>query len=280
MTAVAARSERPGPTLKGHLAAIAHLYIYVLDLPDLTKRQEILYFNAALTKSGTKLPRQRSNVFPTQPFVDMFKSWPDNNSLTIHKLRLKTIVLLSLCLMLRPSDIAPRACLFDPHNPLSHKPLVFSTDNIVFNHDGSCDIVFHGIKQDTDRAGFNVHLPPAVDTRLDPVLTLKDYISRTEVYRPVGQKPVFLTISPPYHAISSDTVSNVLKQAIDLAGLAGQGYSAKSFRPTGATVAIDKGYNPKVVQRLGRWKTDTVFFEHYVHSRTQDSYTSDILSLR
>ena len=62
-----------------------------------------------------------------------------------------------------------------------------------------------------------------------------------------------------------------------MAGLHGHGFSAKSFRPTGATSAIDIGCDPKVVHRLGWWKTESVFFEHYVHSRTDVYYTQSLL---
>ena len=60
-------------------------------------------------------------------------------------------------------------------------------------------------------------------------------------------------------------------------GLAGQGFSAKSFRPTGATRAIDGGIDPEIVQKMGRWKCTEVFREHYVHSKTPTIYTKTVL---
>ena len=45
----------------------------------------------------------------------------------------------------------------------------------------------------------------------------------------------FLALNPPYAAIVAKTVAGIMNEAIALVGLSGKGYSAKSFRPTGAT---------------------------------------------
>ena len=46
-----------------------------------------------------------------------------------------------------------------------------------------------------------------------------------------------------------------MEEAIELVGLGNQGFSAKSFRPTGATVAVENWVHPDVVIKIGRWKT-------------------------
>lgn len=51
-----------------------------------------------------------------------------------------------------------------------------------------------------------------------------------------------------------------MQQAVLLAGLSSDEYSAKSFRPTGATTSIANNIDPKSVQKLGRWETESVFF--------------------
>ena len=57
-----------------------------------------------------------------------------------------------------------------------------------------------------------------------------------------------------------------MEEAIRIEGMGNQGYSAKTFRPTGATAAIDSGKNPDIVMKTGRWKTASVFRDHHVHS--------------
>ena len=166
MCVVADRSERPASLtlLRSIMAALSHLY-HVTGRQDVTKSPDLSLLQSALVKSGTRKVRLKSLVMPITPFVNLFKSWPDNLMLDIARLRLNTLVLLSLCLMLRPSDIAPRSVCFDTVT-MSQTGRIFSTDMVVFNSDGSCDISFHGIKQDTDRAGFTAHLPPAVDPHI------------------------------------------------------------------------------------------------------------------
>ena len=102
--------------------------------------------------------------------------------------------------------------------------------------DNSLTIFFFGIKNDTSRSGFEVNIPPNLDDIImDPVSCLREYIGRTAAVRPTDTKPLLLTLNPPYKAISSNTISNILDEVISLAGLADKGFKAKSFRPTRAT---------------------------------------------
>ena len=73
---------------------------------------------------------------------------------------------------------------------------------------------------------------------MDPVQTLQDYIARTDSNRS-GNGPVFLTLRSLYTVLEAASIAKVLEESIILAGLGGQGSSAKSFRPTGATSAIE-----------------------------------------
>lgn len=180
--------------------------------------------------------------------------------------------------MLRPSDVAPKSVYFDPLS-FEQDKLQFNTDQAVFESNGSMRITFHGIKNDTSRSGFEVIVPPATNAILDPVQTLHDYIDKSMSCRrkSANVNAVFLSLYSPYKALSAQTIASILKDSIVDAGLDRNMYSAKSFRPTGATVQIDKGVEPKTVMKMGRWKTDTVFFEHYVHSRTPSTFTDNIV---
>ena len=167
---------------------------------------------------------------------------------------------------------APKGKQFDPATGTTNN-CVFSTRHIVFNSDGSATFTFFGIKNDLQRTGFTVTLPRGLPDLLDPVSTLRSYLDRTEGHRPANNA-VFLTLQHPYHALGASTIANILNEAIVLAGLGGQGFTAKSFRPTGATSAISKGTDPNIVQKLGRWKSADTFYRHYVHSKVPSSYTT------
>lgn len=78
---------------------------------------------------------------------------------------MKTITLLALSLMLRPSDIAPNASVACS----DHVDLIcFNSNQVQFFQD-KAKFTFFGIKNDTSRTGFEVVLPRANDSMLDPV---------------------------------------------------------------------------------------------------------------
>ena len=74
------------------------------------------------------------------------------------------------------------------------------------------------------------------------------------MHRPTQAKPVFLTLNRPYRALCASGIAKILVKAISYAGLDGLGYSAKSFRPTGATgatVVIECGVILTLYVKLG-----------------------------
>ena len=266
-------SDRPHSTVRCVSAALSALY-------ETTERHNpahdpfVSRLTQAIVKSGTRAPMARAAVMDISPFVRLFQSWLDNESLTLQQLRLKTITLLSLALMLRPSDIAPLARRYDASTDLTDK-LVMTTDQLQFTSDGFLQVTFFGIKNDSQRTGFQVRLPPNSDLKLDPVDALRTYLSRTDAIRCTTTKPVFLSLVRPYSAISASTVAQVLGKAISAAEAFGltPGHRPKDFRPTSATRAVQLGFDTDDVQRLGRWKTRSVFLEHYVHNQIDDSFT-------
>jgi len=72
-----------------------------------------------IVKGSTSQPLVRSKVMPREPFVELFRAWDDNELLNIGDLRLKAITLLSLTIMLRSSDVAPRAVTIDEQDQIS-----------------------------------------------------------------------------------------------------------------------------------------------------------------
>ncbi|KAJ8019576.1 hypothetical protein HOLleu_41225 [Holothuria leucospilota] len=142
---------------------------------------------------------------------------------------------------------------------MKQTPWLFSTDNITFLPSGDAGIVFHGRKNDASRTGFHVTLRPTRETKIDPVKALRDYIARTSHQRS-EDKCVFLSLNPPFCPVTAKTVANILNEAINIVGLSGRGFSAKSFRPTGATLAVE-----------------SVFYEHYVHAKPPETFSEKIL---
>ena len=273
MCHIARGSQRPQSILRTASAAIGHLY-KARELDNLVQRDTIQRLITALVKGGTESPMTRSKVMPVKNFHDLFNSWPDNDSLSIKQLRIKAITLLALTLMLRPSDIAPNSVVYNDATGRCERQ-VFTLENLDFQDD-ILKVTFFGIKNDLQRKGFEVTLPRSNVLKLDPVRALQDYIDKTKSQRG-GSGPVFLTLRPPYSAIDSSTVSRILEEAIALAGLSNAEFTAKSFRPTGATTAISNDINPEIVRKVGRWKNQEVFFSHYVHSVTPSDFTDKLI---
>ncbi|KAH3736972.1 hypothetical protein DPMN_043548 [Dreissena polymorpha] len=86
--------------------------------------------------------------------------------------------------------------------------------------------------------------------------------------------PVFISLSATFGPIRDSAIAKVLEEGIKLAGLEGQGYSAKSFRPTVVTTAVENHVDRKV----GRWNNSEVFFAHYVHSKPPQDFTAGLLN--
>ena len=208
------------------------------------------HFMYALIKHGTLSPQGRTPIPPIQPILALFKKWECNESLSIDKLRQKCISLLCLTAMCRPSDIAPR--------------LGFFRRQIRFNDDNSATITFFGIKNDSQRKGFEIKLSPASDQSLDPVKALKCYLQRTSENGVTdGDTHVFRSLNSPADGISASTVAKVLRSCLSEAGLADE-YTARSFRAAGATAAVKSGCEPDTARQIGRWKNREVFMDHYV----------------
>lgn len=255
-------------------AAIGHAY-YAMDMSNLCSSKDISCLVTGLVKSGSTKPMKRSSVMPLERFKELFLNWGDNDLLSIKQLRLKCVTLLAIYLMLRPSDIAPHSVNLQSGK---ERRILFGTDQLNFQDDGSVIVTFFGIKNDTSRSGFNVVLRPHVNTLLDPVDVLKMYITKTAESRKLSETlAVFLSLNSPYHALTATSIAGILSDAISQAGLDNMGFSAKSFRPSGATTAVDKSIDPNIVQSVGRWKSTDVFYQHYIHSKPPEDYTTLLL---
>ena len=274
---VADKSQRPESVVKGTSAAITCLF-EALGKQSPIHNYDIKRLISGIIKSSTSVPMKRSRPMPVQPFIDLFTSWGNNDTLTLKQLRMKAITLLALVCMTRPSDLAPKGVLLNTLD-LTVNSIVLSLDNVEFLPDKSLTILFFGIKNDTSRSGFEVNIPQNSNNHyIDPVSCLQCYIHRTQSVRPSDTKPVFLSLKAPFKAISSSTVANILDEVITLAGLSDKGFSAKSFRPTGATLAVNSGILPETVMQIGRWKTKEVFMNHYVYPNAPKSYTENLFT--
>ena len=97
-------SDRPDSLLRTIVSALKHFCS--VNFGDYNPFDS--YVNRlllALVKTETKRPLQRIKIMPVEPFVNLFKSWENKEILSFKKLRQKTIALIALTALRRPSDL-------------------------------------------------------------------------------------------------------------------------------------------------------------------------------
>ena len=106
-------------------------------------------------------------------------------------------------MMLWPTDIAPKAVIFNLESETKHK-VIFARDQIQFHNYGSAIVKLFGIRNDGDRAGFEVLVLNHEEPKLDPVKAVQDYMVRTSFQ----DNAVFLSLNYPHTALNAGTISN------------------------------------------------------------------------
>jgi integrase len=237
--------ERPGSTLITASAAIAAMY-RGSEHCDPTKSQLLTMLKQAITNTGTKRPRVSTPVFPIDRLTAYLITLGENNIMSVDKLRSKTISLLALVGLYRPADLA-----------------LLQLQHLEFTHSG-VNISNFGGKTDKNRDGIPTMITRASDPHLCPVTALECYISRTAARRAtLPDSPVFIYLEGnTANKLSDQRVATVLKNTLRAAGI--DEATARSFRKTGASSAINKGVDPDLVMKLGRWRSVDVFYRHYV----------------
>ena len=263
MNEEAEKSERPESMLKSVLSALKHWF----RAKDVNINFDLLEnFSKALIRVDTVRPKGRTKILPIQLFVSLFKKWGENDNLSLKQLRQKAITLLAFAAMCRPSDIAPK--------------IGFFRHQLKFNDDGSLTINFFGTKTDSSRTGHEILIKKSSDHIICPVKTLQAYLCRTEQFVKEQNAPVFLTLNMPYAALSAAGVADTLNKSIEEAGLKNSGYSARSFRPTGATAYVTSGVENHITRTIGRWKSEECFNSNYVYPLSSVSATDKLFSAK
>lgn len=194
-----------------------------------------------------------------------FSQWNDNHLLSLSCLQQKAITLLALTALCRPSDIASQ--------------VIFRRSQIIQNTDSSLKLRFLDVKNDRQRECFEKCLHRGDNKKVDPVdyLLTYMYVNRTVCLTDSNNGPVFFTLTHPFLQVDSSTISHVLNESIWLVGLSPQ-FTARCFRPTGATTAMQSGADAREVRQLGLWKSEEVFYQHYIYPTSKINITSSVLN--
>ena len=147
---MADHSDRPESMIKTCSAAVNYLFD-ALGKNSPVRNLDVQRLISGIIKSGTVLPMKHSQPMPIGPFIKLFHLWGTNEDIPLKNLRMKTVTLIALTCMTRPSDLAPKGIHLYPKD-LSIHNIILSLDNIQFMPDNSLTIHFFGIKNDTSRS--------------------------------------------------------------------------------------------------------------------------------
>lgn len=140
-----------------------------------------------------------------------------------------------------------------------------------------------GHKTDGPKRGITISMPRSSYVPTCPVAYLDEYMRRTSNYRIAPHKygtPVFLALRPRWAANSSRSeprwhfgltkasIGTVLTSFLRKVGITDAAYTARSFRPTGATIAYLSGVPIEHILHVGRWAPNSLklVVDTYAHT--------------
>lgn len=110
--------------------------------------------------------------------------------------------------------------------------------------------------------------------------TLSKYINATQEMR-AGREILFLALQPGkdgvYEAVNAKTIGRRIHTVMVAAGVDPQ-FTANSIRHAAVSHAVDGGASLDAVQLHGRWRSDSVFRQHYLRATPSAAVSSAILA--
>ena len=100
------------------------------------------------------------------------------------------------------------------------------------------------------------------DPDLCPVKAIDAYINMTKPWREEqSQTKLFLSTLAPHKEVAKTTISNWIKETLNLAGI--QGFTGHSVRASASSKAAGKGLSLDTILGRGNWKSRSVWEKHY-----------------
>jgi site-specific recombinase XerD len=122
-------------------------------------------------------------------------------------------------------------------------------------------------------------LPPGLE-RCCAARALSDYIDATDTMR-AGRSTLFLTLQPgkdgQYSAINAKSIAKRI-QSVMLAAGVDPAFRPNSIRHAAVSHAVDAGASLEAVQLHGRWRSNSVFVQHYLRATPITTVSTDILT--
>jgi len=254
---IASGVGRPGPTLDAAIPALrlafAGARVSPLDSHLLSRLRKGLVADTVRVRAVTE-------PLPVLPLVQWLRSLPDTPQLSSERLRVKCAALLAVVLIARPADLA---CI--------------TLDGIVISEDLSeMTISLLAFKNDYHRDGAVLRVQACSVPKLCLIRTVHRLVG---VVRRRWPRASHLFVGDNNgKPLKPASISRLLKDACQAAGI-GDRYTARNFRPGGATRGIAAGLPLDLVMHIGRWRDINTVYAHYLRSSPGANTTDALLGV-
>lgn len=204
---------------------------------------------------------------PPDKLKELLRSWGSNEKMSLKRLRCKLLALFCFIGLIRVSA--------------ANLPTL---SEIRIEKRGGRKVMrlpIYGFKNDYNHEGIIVEVFECKAKKFCPIAAFETYIERTKHQRSSmeGKIGVFISLSAPYHNISFKRCAAILRWCSEKAGLDPKVFTAKTYRKGGVNTALQKGIEPDAIMRLGNWKNDDVFWQHYVLRTIPPQFTDIIFDV-
>ena len=207
-------------------------------------------------------PQPRYNfTWDVAKVLSHIRSLGTNDTLPMKELTHKLATILALANASRSSEIH---ALDVKYMTVSHTGVTFTLKKLTKSSrpGKQCSLFYPSLQQ---------------DPLLCPVLTLRNYLSRTAKYRKDQSTNLFLAVVKPYRPVHKSTIARWIKTLIHEAGIDGQ-FSAHSIRGAATTAAVMQGMSVGDIMKVADWASDTTFKRFYYRPMERPSANMSLLT--
>ena len=202
-------------------------------------------YMAGVAQLLPRVPRY-STIWDHNVVLTCLKKWSPAKELSKLKLAMKLLMLL---LLITGQRVQSMHFLHLDDMRLSHNSCIFMiTENLKHS------------RGNAPATEIRVDSYPE-DSRLCPIVCLREYLKRTEPIR--QSRYLFVTSVPPYNRVSHDTLSRWVRTTLTCSGIDTSKFGAHSTRAASSSAAAKAGVPIQSILKQGTWKTANTFTTWY-----------------
>ena len=207
------------------------------------------------------IPRY-SSTWDVQLVLNFIETRGKNNNLSLKMLTSKTVFLLAIT---RPSRSADLSQLESARLRYDKTGVTFFPSTLA--------------KQSRQGKPIKEFFFPLFSSNptLCPVMTLKDYMARTEPLRGTETR-LFISYIKPHKPVTSSTIARWLKLILDQAGVDPNIFGAHSTRGASASAAARGGITTEDILNAANWSSESVFQKFYHKEVDKGAYGRAVIS--